>query len=306
MGLSITYSQLLIRLAIGSGINLLLATSAFKRHSVSRSGAVTGFMVGLVIYLGGGIWFWLHLGAFFISSTLLSRFKREVKAHSTARHEKDGRRDGIQVVANTGPGAAAALLFLIYPHFAVLAAFCAAFAAANADTWAGEIGMLSPRPPVSILSRKTLPTGASGGVTLLGLTASAAGAAFIAAISSGGLLLTLAVQNLPAAGPGIDLVPVVIAAVSLAMIATLSGLLGSLLDSILGASLQAEYLCCASGQPTERSHTGHRSNTLIKGYRQITNDTVNLLSVSAAAIAAFLLAVVLPLPAAASLFSWYA
>ncbi len=293
--------EALIRLILGTGINLLLAVTAFKRQSVSVSGAVTGFILGLIIYLSGGFWFWLHLGAFFISSTLLGRFKQEMKADSTSRHAKHGRRDGIQVVANTGPGAAAALLYLLHPHPAFLAAFSAAFAAANADTWAGEIGMLSARRPTSILTGKSLPTGASGGTTPLGFMASAAGAAFIAVVSSVGVLLAAAAQSVPAPSPGAGsasgLVPVVLFTIGIAAIVTVSGFLGSVIDSLLGASLQAEYICSVSGTHTERPHTGNSPNTLIKGYRRITNDTVNLLSVSAAAAAGLFLAAVLPLPA---------
>ncbi len=289
MELSIDQTQVLIRIVLGGGINLLLASAAFKRQSVSLSGAVTGFITGLVIYLSGGIWFWLHLGAFFISSTLLGQFKQEEKFHSTAQHEKHGRRDGIQVISNTGPGALAALLYFILPNPAFFTAFAAAFAAANADTWAGEIGMLSARAPASILTGKPLPTGASGGVTRLGLTASAAGSAFIAVFSGGGVLLAAAHQTLQGATAYLSLAPVLIFTVSVAAIVTLSGFLGSVIDSLLGASLQAEYLCAETGRPTERPYSNRRPNTLIKGYRRITNDTVNLLSVSAAALAALLL-----------------
>ena len=288
MEFSIAQNQVLTRIVLGSGINLLLASAAFKRQSVSVSGALSGLLTGIVIYVSGGIWFWLHLGAFFISSTLLGRFKQEEKAYSTAQHEKHGRRDGIQVISNTGPGALAALLYFISPDPAFYTAFAAAFAAANADTWAGEIGMLSARAPVSILTSKPLPTGASGGVTLLGLTASAAGAAFIAAVSSGGVLFYVASQTLQGASATLRLAPVLIYTVSVAAIVTLSGFLGSVIDSLLGASLQAEYLCSSSGQPTERPYSKYSPNTLIKGYRLITNDTVNLLSVSAAALAALI------------------
>ncbi len=298
--------EILARLILGSGINLLLAAAAFKRQSVSISGAVTGFIIGLIIYLSGGIWFWLHLGSFFISSTLLGRFKQEVKANSTSRHAKHGRRDGIQVVSNTGPGAAAALLYLVHPHPAFLAAFSAAFAAANADTWAGEIGMLSARRPTSILTGDVLPTGASGGITGLGFIASAAGAAFIAVVSSVGVLLSAAAGSLSAtgsaAGPDSGLVPVVFFTIAVAAIVTVCGFLGSVIDSLLGASLQAEYICSVSGEHTERPQSGNRQNTLIKGYHRINNDTVNLLSVSAAAAAGLLLTAALPLPSVPVLF----
>ena len=54
------------------------------------------------------------------------------------------------------------------------AAFAGAIAAASADTWATEIGTLSPANPVSIATLRPVQTGMSGGVSILGIAASAA------------------------------------------------------------------------------------------------------------------------------------
>ena len=66
---------------------------------------------------------------------------------------------------------------------------------------------------------------------------------------------------------------------------TIAGALGSVVDSVLGATVQAQYRA-EDGSLTERRQTGSVSNELVRGYRAVTNDTVNSLSSAAAALAA--------------------
>jgi uncharacterized protein (TIGR00297 family) len=300
MEIPISTTQLVIRALLGVGTNTLMAVIAYKRESVSVSGAITGFVIGFLIYIGGGLLFWLHLGAFFISSTVLGHFKRKEKELSTAQHEKHSTRDGVQVISNAGPGAVTAILYLFFPHPAVLTAFAASFAAANADTWAGEIGMLSSGPPVSIISRQRLPAGASGGVTRLGFYASAAGAAFITCFSCASILFdivfstTFGADIITASFIFSDNLSTSVAVTLLfGFIITFCGSIGSVIDSILGATIQAEYQCTVSGVRTERPYTDNLPNVLIKGFSRITNDTVNLISVSAATTTAFIMTILI-------------
>jgi uncharacterized membrane protein len=69
---------------------------------------------------------------------------------------------------------------LIKLMFAAIVMFGAATAEAASDTWAGEIGRLSKKPPVSLKTGKAVSRGVSGGVTLLGYGGGLLGAAFIA------------------------------------------------------------------------------------------------------------------------------
>lgn len=107
----------------------------------------------------------------------------------------------------------------------LLAAYVGIMATVTADTWATEIGVLSPHPPRLITSGRVVPPGTSGGVTLYGIGASVGGA----------LLISMAALALMAAERGVLLL-------LLAPAALCGGIVGSLFDSLLGATVQAMYL----------------------------------------------------------------
>jgi len=254
------------RALIGAVINLILALGAYRKRAVTPSGGITGLLLGTCIYLAGGLFFWVHLGAFFFSSTLLGRIRTRTKSEAAEIHAKDGRRDGIQVLSNIGPATTAAIIYLAYPHPAWAVAYAASFAAANADTWAGEIGMLASREPSSILTGKSLNPGTSGAVTALGFGASFLGSLLIGVIFGIGYVLYEGFT---------------VPALFRTAVVVVCGFLGSVLDSFLGAVIQAGYRCAVTGGFTEKPVTQGRPNILIKGVACITNDTVNLISVTA-------------------------
>ena len=152
-----------------------------------------------------------------------------------------------------------------------LVATCAgALAAANAGTWATEVGALSSAAPRLVTSGRRVPRGVSGAVTPLGTLASLAGALVIGAGHA-------ALTRHPAA----------------ALRLGVAGLAGALADSVLGAALQAVYVCQGCGQRTEDRRHAHGSDapalTLVRGRPLVTNDTVNLGAALLAALTASLL-----------------
>jgi len=255
------------RLYWAVGLNLLVALAAYRRKGVTTSGAIAGWLCGALILWLGGWTQWALLMAFFLSAMLTGRYKRRQKSLAESQHHKGYRRDAIQVLANAGP----ALLFIglsltIGRHMLILAA--ASFAAATADTWASDLGMLSRRPPISILTGKPVARGSSGGISPLGLLVSLAGSLFIAFIY---LVLELAILR-SSSTRGFHLVFI-----------TLGGFCGSLIDSLLGAGLQAKYRCAETGELTEKPRTGHKTNQLVGGLAVMTNDLVNFLSTAGSA-----------------------
>ena len=199
------------------------------------------------------------LFAFFIPSTLLSRLGASRKRALTG--ERSGARSAWQVLAN---GGVAALCVLAGLHSAapLAAAFAGAFAAASADTWGTEIGMLSRRPPVSIVTLRPLAPGRSGGITLLGLAA-----------SCGGALCVEVFAALTGIAP-------------LASVA-IGGIAGALVDSVLGASLQALRWCpaCECECETLRHECGTQTIPA-RRRRWLENDGVNFAATLCGALVA--------------------
>ena len=195
---------------------------------------------------------------FFLSSTALSQLGKNNDSKSALRRiGKTGARDGTQVLANGGVAAVCALAAL-NGHAIWQVAFVGAIAAATADTWGTEIGALQSGRPRSILSGKHIATGLSGGVSLLGSVAEVAGA----------LLLGTVAWSIHAS-------PVLFAVVA-------GGFGGALLDSILGASVQALRFCRGCGTSCESDpHYCGADTTLVRGAAWMTNETVNLLSTAA-------------------------
>lgn len=255
----------LVRIAWALSSNIVVALAAYHRRSVSVSGAIAGAIVGSLIFLSGGFALWLMLMLFFFSSTLLGRFGGTRKQQAETIHAKGGQRDAVQVLANSGLAALAALLAALTGGPVFLLGFAILIAAATADTWASEIGVHSRRDPISILTFRTIPRGTSGGVSPLGLLASAAGALFIG--------LSFAAAYLLAVGwNGIELLAIVLAI-------TCGGCIGSIADSVLGAAIQAQYFDNLRQARTEKRYdAAGTANRLIGGFHVVTNDAVNAAS----------------------------
>lgn len=235
---------------------ILIASLAYRAHSLSKSGAFAAIVLGtIIIGLGGIPWAVLLLTFFFTSSALSRAFKKR-KQGLNEKYSKGDQRDAGQVLGNGGLAAAFVLFHYFYPESNIgWIGFAASLAAVNADTWATELGVLNPSPPRMITDiRKRVEKGTSGGVSLVGTLASLAGSALIAALAS---LFT--------------------ANWSLFIPITLAGLAGSIFDSFLGATVQAMYFCPKDNKETEKHplHTCGTETIHLRGWKWLTNDWVN-------------------------------
>lgn len=251
-------------------MSLIGSIFAVWRNSLSTSAALGAFLLGVILYLAGGPLFFILLMVFFLSSTFLSHFKASFKDPIEARiHAKSGPRDIVQVGANGGAALIMAVLFGLTHDPAYLVAVATSFAACNADTWASEIGILSKKVPVSLITFKPVSPGLSGGVSPLGLLASLGGAGVVA--------LTYGLYQFAAGNSGVLLW------LQIGVI-TLGGLLGSILDSLMGAAIQAKYINSKTGEITEKPTDGNQPNQLISGLSFVNNDFVNFASSLLAAL----------------------
>ncbi|TVY06665.1 DUF92 domain-containing protein [Paenibacillus cremeus] len=254
----------MLEVVIGLVGSLVIAGAAYMKRSLTLSGMVAAVILGTLMYAAGSLAWFGTLIAFFLSSTLLSKWKSRKKAALESGYAKSGRRDAGQVLANGGLGLVLCLGNAITPHPAWWAAFVGVMATVNADTWATEIGGLSRTLPRSIVSGRTVPAGTSGGITPLGFAASCAGGLFISAVAWA--------LRAPAA-PGYAST-----AAALALLGLAGGLAGSLADSWLGAVLQAMYRCQVCGREIEKNRHCGTVAVSIRGAAFMTNDAVNMIS----------------------------
>lgn len=272
---------------IGFAGSLFIAGAAFWKHSLSLSGMIAAVIVGTLLYEFGSLAWFGTLIAFFVSSTLLSKWKHSKKASFEEGYEKTGRRDAGQVFANGGVAVVLSLANTWWPNPLWWPAFVGVMATVNGDTWATEIGSLSKEQPRSVLSGKKVPRGTSGGVSGLGLSASLAGGLFIGFI--GGLLSAVQPGQM---GTQIPL-GAVHTFIDLLWIGSAAGTFGSLVDSYLGARWQVMYRCQICNKIVERNIHCGKKTLRIQGFRWMNNDFVNLLSSIAGGILAVLLAFVM-------------
>lgn len=252
------------RAAIAALVAAAIALAAWRAGSLSRSGALAAIVVGTAAVTAGWSWGALLI-TYFLSSALLTRVGAATKAQrSGSIVEKGGARDATQVLANGGVFAIAATFQILYPSELWLAAGAGALAASAADSWGTELGMLANAPPRMITTWRVVPTGTSGGVSTLGIAATAAGALLIA--TAAWLLHTT-----PAT----------------AFAALIGGFAGALLDSFGGALWQSRRRCPKCGCATERLlHDCGTRTELAGGLGWLDNDGINATCTLAGALVA--------------------
>jgi uncharacterized protein (TIGR00297 family) len=249
---------------LGFALALLIAALAYQRGALSFSGAVGTTIVGTLIFAVGGLAWAILLIAFFVTSSALSHYHARAKEPLAEKFQKGHRRDLGQVLANGGWGTLLALAYAFTPQPLLFVAFAGAMATVNADTWATELGVLSKTAPRLITNGHVVPTGTSGGVTRSGTFVAFCGALLIGA---------LAAFVVPFTDHGSRVTPLLIATV------TLAGAVGSLFDSLLGATVQAIYYCDFDQKETESAiHRCGRATRLLRGWRWLDNDWVNFLA----------------------------
>ena len=252
--------QLLYSFLIAGIISFL----AYRAHSLNKSGAIAATVMGAIIFGLGGYQWAILLFAFFITSSVLSRAFKNRKQGLAEKFSKGNQRDAGQVFGNGGVATAFVLVHALYPESILgWVGFAASLAAVNADTWATELGVLNPTPPRMITNlKKRVEKGTSGGISLFGTFASLVGSALIAILAA----FLNPTERL------------ITDYWSLALLITFAGLAGSLLDSFLGATVQAMYFCPTDQKETEKHplHTCGTQTIHIRGWRWLNNDLVNL------------------------------
>jgi uncharacterized protein (TIGR00297 family) len=299
--------------ALAATIPTLAVVRSLKKKTLSKSGAISAWCVGFLI-VGSGLrgfvllmfyqvrnrhrksvldienilqYHWIS--RFIVSKLVSDIFASPQIASSATKHKKEWKEahDATAAEASVrgpaqvlGCSALAVLLSLIhvvrvgdekaidygddYLAASLTCAILAHHATCLADTLASELGILNKKPPVLLTQPwRTVPPGTNGGITWWGTGMSAVG----------GALMGLGMAWMDWCS---GIIPV--QNDKLLLMGTVCGLVGSFVDSLLGATLQATY------QDPETRVIHHEAKAkanfkLISGANILTNVQVNLVSI---------------------------
>lgn len=258
-------------LAISILAAAVLSFVAFVLNTLTANGAAAAFILGSLVFTMGKLNGALALVTFFATSSILSNIGKGAKREARALLEKTSRRDMAQAFANGGVPLFLVSASMFNPCWWAYLLFLAALASVTADTWATEIGTILPGRPLSLRTLTRVPKGTSGAVSALGTLGCIVGSCLI------GLFAGLHKQ---AGG----------FSVASFVIVSIAGFMGCAVDSVLGATLQAQYARAPRGQLTEVHKEGM---ILARGFPWMRNDMVNFISSATAAMICFLILIIL-------------
>ena len=144
----------------------------------------------------------------------------------------------------------------------LICAFIGHYACCNGDTWASELGVLSKNDPILITTFKRVPKGTNGGISAWGTFASIAAGFLIGVVYYLGSLPFAIGTNAPSQWPII-------------LLATFAGTVGSIIDSLMGATLQYSSVDPKTGLVVSHPVKGDKH---ITGIHFLNNHVVNYLS----------------------------
>lgn len=239
-------------------LSILVVFCAYKKKLLGKSGLIALAMLLVIGGVLGNPWVLLFYAIFIFSAAFTGKVSKDVKVVSLIV-KKTGARDWIQVLANGLPSFAVVILFRITKAPEFLVVFTVAVGQACADTWASDIGVKSKKKPISITTLKPVNRGESGGISVLGTCS-----ALICACMYG-VLGKMAFRYEASVLPFIIVMIVV----------------GVMVDSLLGATIQVHYKCVHEGESIlseiESNQDGTRRDKA-RGLRLVNNDVVNFLS----------------------------
>ncbi|XP_014605948.1 PREDICTED: transmembrane protein 19 isoform X1 [Polistes canadensis] len=223
-------------------IPLLFMFWGLRKKSMNLNGALAGMVVGFILTLTN-LCHLISLATFFVTGSKATKFRSNIKKNQERDFKEGGQRSWAHVVCNAGVATHLALLYLLdvgcgerpidfdkyYRSSWLSIGILASFACCNGDTWASEFGtVIGTGDPFLITTRKRVPRGTNGGVSWFGLLFSTLGGLIVGLTSYLTILYTVDTVALESAAPQW---PVIV-------ICGMAGLIGSLIDSILGATLQ--------------------------------------------------------------------
>ncbi len=185
---------------------------SYRMKAADLSGIFAAILLGILLIVFADVRWFLIMLAFFIMGSAMTRYRFDAKMAMGVAEGHGGVRGYFNVFANGLAGVAAAVLFGITGDPVFTAFYLGSVGCATADTLASEVGVTGGTPRL-ITTLKQVPCGTNGGVTLKGEVAGTTGAFVL-----GMCAYLLGVADL-----------------TLLLITTLGGFVGTNVDSLVGA-----------------------------------------------------------------------
>jgi uncharacterized protein (TIGR00297 family) len=264
-------------------INILIAVYSLKKKKLTLLGTLAAFLIGLITIETGFEFFFIVL-TFFLTSTTATKIGSKYKKQILDIYKTEKVRNIYQVLCNGLIPTLICIYLCINKHFgfvinkqntenALLLAYMSYYACCTGDTWASELGVLSKRDPYLITNFRRVPRGTNGGVSLWGTFMSVLGGLTIGIVT--GLLSIL--RECPEEVVGY--------VIRLSVCGAFMGFLGSLIDSLLGATVQQTIICTREFKVKYVMVTGLGSSEEEEfGIDILDNNLVNLISATMTSI----------------------
>ncbi len=199
----------------------MIASVAAGKLTVAA--ALTGGILGLLIYTGAGFTGIALVAIFFLLGTLATSWKKSYKEKAGLSEINSSKRNAGQVIANAGVAAICGLLCYFFQQYVFVfrLMMAASLSSAMADTLSSELGNVYGKRFYNILTLQKDKRGLDGVVSLEGTGIGVIGSILIALVYAIGFGCSL----------------------NTFLIIIIAGTVGNLFDSVLGASLERkEYM----------------------------------------------------------------
>ncbi len=207
-------------------VNTVLAILGYALRTVDLSGMITGWLLGIIVILGGGPPLYVALLAFFVVGTACTRLGYARKARAGLAQEKGGRRGAGHAFANVGVAAICSVACWRGLGLVPLFMGITSLATAAADTAGSEIGQLLGKRAFLPLTLRRVDRGTEGAMSIAGTLAGAFAALLVAAAGT-----TMAAHHIRPGFMG----TVTIDRTHTIAVVTICAILGSFIESVTGS-----------------------------------------------------------------------